>query len=73
MIILHPGIGEMDSGLIIVLMSAIFMSISAILVKKLLATETPEKSVAWTAIMISPLSLIPALFVWQWPVGETWA
>ncbi len=73
MIILRPGVGELDPALLIVLVSAAAMSMSGIFVKKLTSTESPAKAVAWSGIMMVPLSFIPALLVWQWPTGEAWA
>ncbi len=72
MIILRPGVGELDPALLIVLISAAAMSMSGIFVKKLTSTESPAKAVAWSGIMMVPLSFVPALLVWQWPTGEAW-
>ena len=42
------------------------------IVKRLTDTERPEAIVAWMVILQSPLSLIPAAFVWTWPSPITW-
>jgi drug/metabolite transporter (DMT)-like permease len=67
MIILRPTVETIEPGTIMVLISAATMATAGIFVKKLMATDTPAQSVAWMGIMMVPMSLVPALFVWQWP------
>ena len=40
---------------------------TAVLIKQLTARDDPDKIVFLTNIMLLPLSLVPALFVWRWP------
>ena len=39
----------------------------AVLIKQLTERDDPDKIVFLTNIMLTPLSLVPALFVWSWP------
>ena len=41
--------------------------LSVIMVKQLTADDDPDKIVFLTNMMLLPLSLVPALFVWSWP------
>jgi drug/metabolite transporter (DMT)-like permease len=43
------------------------MGLTAILVKQLTARDDPDKIVFLTNLLLTPLSLLPALFVWAWP------
>ena len=70
MIILRPGLTEMSLGSYSAILSAMTMACSMTFVKILGRTERTPVIVAWTQILILPMSLIPALFVWQTPTLE---
>ncbi len=72
MIILRPGFQEFQPASFYAILAAATMAASGIFIKKLTATESPAKCVAWAHVMMTPAALIPALFVWQWPHGVTW-
>jgi drug/metabolite transporter (DMT)-like permease len=40
------------------------------MIKQLTAVDDPDKIVFLTNLMLAPLSLVPALFVWTWPSLE---
>ena len=67
MIILRPGFTDMSLGSYAAVFSALTMACSVTFVKLLSRTENTAAIVAWTQILILPMSLIPALFVWQMP------
>lgn len=69
MIILRPGLQVVSFGAIAVLISALAMAISAICIKSLSRTESANAIVVYMGIYLTPLSLPPALMVWQTP---TW-
>jgi len=50
-------------------LSAMFTGLTAVLVKQLTAHDDPDKIVFLTNMMLLPLSLVPALFVWTWPTA----
>jgi drug/metabolite transporter (DMT)-like permease len=70
MVIVRPGIAELtlDSGL--VLFSALMIALSTMTIKILSRTENPTAIVAYMGIYLTPIALVPALFVWQWPTWE---
>lgn len=69
MIILRPGSGALGLPALAVLFSALMMAGSIICIKKLSTTESPSAIYFWMVIYLAPITLIPALFVWQDP---TW-
>lgn len=67
MVILRPGFVEIPPAAYIVLISSMMGGLSVCLVKLLARTEQVIAIVFTTVLMITPVSLIPALFVWQTP------
>lgn len=61
LIILRPGISDIDTKAMYVLISSCMMAIAGILVKTLTRTEPPETIVFYMALFMTPLSLIPAI------------
>ena len=71
MVVLRPGYVEISLGAMLMLLSAGLIGITAVLVKKLSATDAPEAIAIWMVVLQKPVTLIAALFVWQWPSLET--
>ena len=71
MVVLRPGYVEISLGASLMLLSALLIGITAVLVKKLSATDAPEAIAIWMVVLQTPLTFIAALFVWQWPSAET--
>lgn len=67
LIILRPGFVEITPVAALPIIAAFFMAISVLLVKSLSRTEGVAAIVVYMGLMLTPLSLVPALFVWQWP------
>jgi len=67
MIILRPGGSALGLGQLLAVASAMLTGISAVLMKQLTAQDDPDKIVFLTNALLLPLSLAPALLVWQWP------
>lgn len=72
LVVLRPGVETVSVGAVLALTHAFLIAITTLIVKRLTATETPTTIVIWMALMQSPLSLIPALYVWEWPTLLTW-
>ncbi len=68
-VILRPGAGTIELGAVLVLGASVLYGISVIIIKSLTRTDSPLTLTAFQICMMSPILLIPALFVWQWP---TW-
>ena len=67
MIILRPGGSPLGLGQICAVLSAVLTGVTAVLIKQLTSRDDPDKIVFLTNLMLLPLSLVPALFVWRWP------
>jgi drug/metabolite transporter (DMT)-like permease len=71
LVIMRPGSERLDVNLLILLLSSATAAMNNITVKFLARTEPPGRIVAMFMLYLTPLSLIPALFVWQWPDPTT--
>jgi len=72
LIILQPGFVDISPGALLALVSALTIAMASLIVKTLTRTETHHAIVTWMVVMQTPLALIPALWVWQWPDMLTW-
>jgi drug/metabolite transporter (DMT)-like permease len=71
LVILRPGTSDIPAlGAAVALSAALTQAASIIMVKTLARTESPNAIVAYMGIYLTPMSLVPALFVWSWP---SWA
>lgn len=70
MVILRPGVESVSAEALMVLFSAVMMAASSMCIKLLSRTEPVNAIVVYMTIYLTPLSLIPALFVWTWPSWE---
>ncbi len=72
LIILRPGAAAVSAAALIALASAAFMAAAILVVKVLARTENPNAIVLFMGLLLTPLSLIPALFVWSPPPAASW-
>jgi drug/metabolite transporter (DMT)-like permease len=72
MIVLRPGLDNVSLAHLLVLVSAALGGWNAIMVKQLTRTDNPNTIILYMMIYLVPLSLVPALFVWQWPSAQGW-
>ncbi len=70
MIILRPGVEVVQPAALVVLFSCLCMAFSTIFIKRLTDTEPPDAIVSYMLIMLMPIMLFAALFVWVWPTWE---
>jgi drug/metabolite transporter (DMT)-like permease len=73
LIIVRPGMGEVSAGQLIALATAVGFGISITMVKSLTRTESALAVMFWMVVIQSAIGLIPAIAVWRWPSGVTWA
>lgn len=73
LIIVRPGVDAFSAGAILALVSAALSSVSVIVVKQLSRTESINAVVTYMVLMMTPMSLVPALLYWQWPPLEAWS
>lgn len=67
LVVLRPGFAEISTGYILVLVATIFWGACVIIIKKLSRTESSVTITTYMSLVMAPLALIPALFVWSWP------
>lgn len=67
LVILRPGFAEITPAMAMPVIAAVFMAGSVLLVKTLSRTEDTVAMVLYMNLIMTPLSLVPALFVWEWP------
>jgi drug/metabolite transporter (DMT)-like permease len=67
LIILRPVGSEIGLGQVLAIFSAMAAGLTVVLVKQLTAHDDPDKIVFLTNVLMTPLSLVPALLVWRWP------
>jgi drug/metabolite transporter (DMT)-like permease len=71
-VILRPGTAVFDLAAGLPLLAALAFGGVLIIGRFLAAHESPEKIAVFVGLYSVPISLIPALFYWQWPAGITW-
>ena len=69
-VILRPGFEAITIGHILALLSAVTWGSAVIIIKNLSKTDSTVTITAYMVLFMTPLSLIPALFVWEWPSWE---
>jgi drug/metabolite transporter (DMT)-like permease len=71
-VLMHPGTDDFRMASLVAVLAAVMSATAAINIKFLSRTESADAIVLWTTMLWVPLSLLPALWVWQMPVGITW-
>jgi drug/metabolite transporter (DMT)-like permease len=72
LVIVQPGGGtEIGLGFALICCSTLCATGSRIFAKELSDTDGAATIVAWVTIVMTPITLVPALFVWTWPDWES--
>lgn len=72
LVIVRPWSHAFSPGLLIALLAAVLSAVVAIQIKQLSRIDAADTIVFYTYVFWVPLSLLPALFVWQWPAPAAW-
>jgi drug/metabolite transporter (DMT)-like permease len=72
LIILRPGSAHFSAGTLIALMAAVLSALVSVQIKQISRVDAANTIVLYTYLFWTPMALIPALFVWQWPQGIAW-
>ncbi len=67
LVIVRPGFEEISLGAVLVLSSAVLVAGSKIAAKSLSRTDGTATIVAYMSLLMTVVTLIPAVLVWQWP------
>jgi drug/metabolite transporter (DMT)-like permease len=73
LIIIRPGSGLFDPAAFFALGNSASWALAIILIRMLSRTDSSTVIVTYMFLMLTPLSLIPSLFVWVWPSVEAFA
>lgn len=80
LIILHPGFGGSELmaggraafGAGLALTAALLSAVITLIVKDLARTEPSDAIVTYMVLLLTPMSLVPAVPYWEWPPVEIW-
>lgn len=72
LVILRPGIAPIDTGSLLVLMSAGIWGVTMIVIRVLGRTESSLTTTGYMNIFLTTFSLLPAIYLWETPTGMAW-
>jgi drug/metabolite transporter (DMT)-like permease len=72
LVILRPGFQEIPPAALIMLFGTVATASTIITIKVLSRTERSSAIIAYMGIYMTPISLIPAIFVWTTPTLDHW-
>lgn len=72
LIIVRPGSASFSAGTLVALVAAVLSGIVSIQIKQLSQVDPADRIVFLTTLIWVPMSLLPALTVWEWPQGIAW-
>ncbi len=72
LIIIRPGFIDISIGHLLAISTAIFMGCSALIIKKLTSKDNPLIIIFISHTLMTPIGLLPCLYVWEWPEKEVW-
>ena len=72
LVIVRPGSAQFSLGTLVALAAAVLSAVVAIQIKQLSKVDAADTIVLWTYLFWVPISLVPALAVWEWPQGVAW-
>lgn len=67
LVVLRPGFAEVGLGQVLVLFSSLVWACALLVIKTLGRTDSSATIIAYMALLMIPLTLVPAAFVWRWP------
>ena len=70
MVVLQPGAAAIDPGALLAVGSSALWAVVPIIIKVMTRTDSNVTIVVYQSFLMTPLSLIPALFVWVWPTWD---
>ena len=72
LIVLRPGFNAIPPAAFIVLLSALAIGGETSAIRVLARTESTRAIVLYLSLMLTPMTLVPALFVWRMPSPDAW-
>lgn len=72
LIIVRPGVAALDPIALLAIVTALVWGSGTVLLKYMSRTESTSATVIYLPLFLTPISLVPAMFVWTWPTPELW-
>lgn len=72
MIVLRPDVSGIGLQGVLVMIFALLWACVVVSVKFVSRTDSSVTITLYMGLIMVPISIIPALFVWTWPEGSTW-
>lgn len=72
LVIVQPWSHAFSASTLVAVAAAVLAALVAIQIKELSQVDAADTIVFWTYALWVPMSLVPALLVWEWPAGITW-
>jgi drug/metabolite transporter (DMT)-like permease len=72
LVILRPGMAEMNIGAVLVVVSALIWGGIMVMIKVMSRTDSALTITLWMVLLMSVMSLPPALPFWTWPTWIEW-
>ena len=72
LIIIRPGLAAINPTALLAVVTALVWGSGTILLKYMSRSETTSAIVIYLPLFLTPLSLLPAILVWEWPTAELW-
>jgi drug/metabolite transporter (DMT)-like permease len=72
LVILRPGLQAFDLGSLLIVASSLLWGLAIIDIKVLGRTESTMTITAYVTVLMIPLTLLPAVYVWQTPPVHLW-
>ena len=66
MIVVRPT-GDIDTGTILVVLASAVWAVALLIIKVIARTDSSVTLALYMGLLMAPMSLVPALFVWRWP------
>ena len=67
LVVLRPGFEEVSAGAMLVVAASVAWGLTITIVKVLGKTESSVTQAVYMGLFLTPITLVPALFVWEWP------
>jgi len=72
MVVIRPGLGEVNPAVFLVLGALAVASGLSIVVKYLSRTDSPDTMTMYLVLLMTPMAFVGALVQWTWPPAADW-
>ncbi len=69
-VVLRPGFEAINHGALMAVGAALLWGSAVMIIKSLGRTDSPLTITVYMVLLLIPISLVPALYVWEWPTWD---